>query len=66
MNMAVLLDKLTEIELSIGVATDNALRSMVIEAQDCILDLQKARVEQLHKQSTRHFLEETSASRVAA
>jgi hypothetical protein len=55
MNMAVLLAKLTDIELSIGVATDNALRNMVLDAQDCILAMQRAVVEDLRRESRRQL-----------
>jgi hypothetical protein len=55
MNMAVLLAKLTDIELSIGVATDNVLRNMVLDAQDCILAMQRAVVEDLRRESRRQL-----------
>ena len=66
MNMAVLLDKLTEIELSIGIASNNVLRNMVLDAQDCILTMQKTRVEDLFRASRRPLEDRPSASRYAA
>jgi hypothetical protein len=66
MNMAVLLDKLTEIELAIGVASENVLRNMVIDAQDCILTIQKTRVDDLFRSSRRMLEDQPSASRYAA
>jgi hypothetical protein len=41
--------------LSIGVATDNVLRNMVLDAQDCILAMQRAVVEDLRKESRRQL-----------
>lgn len=66
MSMAVLLDKLTEIELSIGVETDATLRDMVLEAQDTALALQKSMAEHLRRESRRGFPETHSSSRYAA
>lgn len=40
MTVTALIDKLTEIELSIGVENDHALRNLVIDAQDCALRVQ--------------------------
>ncbi len=65
MNTAVLLAKLTDIELSIGVATENVLRNMVLDAQDCILAMQKTVVEDLLRESRRP-LDRSSDSRYAA
>jgi len=66
MSLATLLDKLTEIELSIGIATDNVLRNMVLDAQDCVLSIQKTRVEDLLKASRRPLGDQPSASHYAA
>jgi hypothetical protein len=45
MNLSILLQKLIAIERSIG-STDNALiRSLVYDAQDCVLQMQKERAE---------------------
>jgi hypothetical protein len=40
MSVAVLIDKLSEIERSIGVETDQTIRDQVIDAQDCALRVQ--------------------------
>lgn len=65
MNISLLLGKLTDIELSIGVATDNVLRGMVLDAQDCVLAMQKTVVEDLRRESRRPF-DPSSVSRYVA
>ncbi len=40
-NVTVLMNKLVAIEKAIGKATDAALLSMVLDAQECLLGLQK-------------------------
>lgn len=49
MSISLLLEKLIEIERSIGVETDMTLRKQVIDAQDCLLSIQKEVVEKLCK-----------------
>jgi|HubBroStandDraft_1064217.scaffolds.fasta_scaffold713736_1 hypothetical protein len=49
MNTSVLLDKLTMIERSIGVQTNTTLRNLVLDAQDCVLELQRTRAEDLRR-----------------
>jgi hypothetical protein len=51
MNTAVLLEKLTDLELSIGVETNATLRIKVLDTQDCILAMQKSKVEELRRTS---------------
>jgi hypothetical protein len=51
MNASVLLDKLTMIERSIGVQTNTAVRNLVLDAQDCVLEMQKTRAEDLRIKS---------------
>ncbi len=45
MNLTVLLQKLIAIERSIGSANDAVTRSLVHDAQDCLLQMQKERAE---------------------
>ena len=45
MNSTTLLKKLLVIERSIGTADHATLREMVYDAQDCLLQIQKARAE---------------------
>jgi hypothetical protein len=61
-----LLDKLTKIEKSIGVQTNTALRTMVLEAQDCVLEMQKTLVEDLRRQTGYSARGPLPASRRAA
>jgi hypothetical protein len=51
MSVAVLIDKLSEIERSIGVETDQTIRNQVIDAQDCALRVQAEIVEMLRIES---------------
>lgn len=51
MNTSVLLDKLTMIERSIGVQTATTLRNLVIDAQECVLEMQKTAAEDLRRKS---------------
>jgi hypothetical protein len=51
MNASVLLDKLTMIERSIGVQTNTTVRNLVIDAQDCVLEMQKTKAEDLRRKS---------------
>jgi hypothetical protein len=50
-SLTALLNKLTEIEHSIGRADDLTIRHMVMDAQDCALELQKELMEVLLKES---------------
>ena len=59
-NVTVLIDKLTDIELSIGVDDDFALRNMVIDAQDCALMLQREVAEVLCSKSRCNAVRPTS------
>ena len=65
-NMNTLLDKLIEIERSIGVETDSTLRNLVIDAQDCVLGMQKQAVENLRKSPARFAFEASPSSTFAA
>ena len=40
-NVTVLMDKLFAIENAIGTASDATIRSMILDAQECLLDLQR-------------------------
>jgi hypothetical protein len=51
MNASVLLDKLAMIERSIGVQTNTTLRNLVLDAQDCVLEMQKTKTEDLRRSS---------------
>jgi hypothetical protein len=52
--ITVLIDKLTDIERSIGVETDFAIRSQVVAAQDCALRLQGEIAEIFRRESERN------------
>lgn len=57
MDAEALLLKLIEIEQAIGKAEQSQLRSMVIDAEDCLLGLQKSAVARLFANSrTAHSL----------
>ncbi len=66
MTINILLEKLIEIERSIGVETNTAVRKQVLEAQDCLLAMQKEMVEKLRKGPGRFVLEPFPSSRFAA
>jgi hypothetical protein len=51
LNISALLDKLTDIELSIGRETNATIRNKVLAAQDCALELQKELADNLRKES---------------
>jgi hypothetical protein len=65
-NTTLLLDKLTQIERAVGVETNITVRLMILEAQDCLLEMQKAKAERLHRESRRSALEPLSLSRSVA
>jgi len=66
MNTTVLLEKLIQIERSIGVETNFAVRSLVQDAQDYLLGMQRERVEHLRKASRRFEEPPHRATRTAA
>lgn len=51
MNSTLLLQKLIEIETSIGVETDSAIRHKVQDAQECLLRMHGEAVEHLRAQA---------------
>ncbi len=51
MNTVILIEKLNEIEQALGKEEPNAIRRMLIEAQDCALKIQRASVEQMRRDS---------------
>ena len=51
MNIKTLIDKLTDIELSIGVQNNTTVRDKVIDVQDCLLQMQRERAEPLRMRS---------------
>jgi hypothetical protein len=65
-NITFLLEKLADIERSIGVESENEVRSRVLEAQDCILQMQKEMLESLRKEPRRQILERLASSEFAA
>ncbi|MGA7340181.1 MAG: hypothetical protein WBE72_16825 [Terracidiphilus sp.] len=66
MNSRILLDKLIEIERSIGVESNAALLIKVFEAENCVLELQKALVEMLGKERTHLVLQGSAERSIAA
>jgi hypothetical protein len=66
MSVNILLEKLIEIERSIGVETDTTLRKQVLEAQDYVLEIQKEIVDKLRKEPRRIQMEPFPSSRYAA
>jgi hypothetical protein len=50
-SLTALLNKLTEIEQSVGREDDHVLRTRIVEAQDCALRLQKELMDILLKES---------------
>jgi hypothetical protein len=65
-NINILLGKLIEIERSIGIETDTTLRKQVLDAQDCLLGIQKEIVEKLRKEPRCAAFDPFPASRYAA
>ena len=65
MDLAVLRDKLTDLQASIGVETNTTLRMKVMDAQGCILAMQKTVADDLRKKSMR-AAEPFPSSRYAA
>jgi hypothetical protein len=61
-----LLEKLIQLERSIGVETETTLRRQVIDAQDCVLAMQKEIAENFRKESRRVVFEPYSSSSFAA
>jgi hypothetical protein len=59
-SVAVLIDKLTNIELSIGVKEDCAVRNLVLDAQDCALQIQREVAEILRSRSRHNAVRLTS------
>ena len=66
MDTNILLQKLIEIEKSIGVETNTTLRKQVLDAQDCVLQIQKETAENLRKGPRRFVFEPFPSSRYAA
>ena len=56
MNPKDLLDKLIQIERAIGVETNFTVKKMLIEAEGCLLELEKQRVQALHRDADRSVL----------
>jgi hypothetical protein len=55
MEIATLIDKLTNIELSIEVRDNLTIRNMVIDLQNCLLQMQKEKAERLQIESERNI-----------
>jgi hypothetical protein len=53
MNPTILLQKLIAIELSIGVETNNAIRTSLQHVQDCVLQMQRESVESFWTETRR-------------
>jgi hypothetical protein len=66
MNPTVLLEKLIEIERSIGSETNTTLRNKVLEAQEYVLEMQKETVERLRRQPRSIGMTPFPSSRFAA
>jgi hypothetical protein len=66
MNTTVLLQKLTEIERSIGVETNATIRNQVLDLQDFVLETQKQTLENLRKQPKGFGLEPFPSASFAA
>ena len=66
MNWAALITRLADLELSIGVDSNTTLRIKVIDAQDCILAMQKKMVDDLRNNSRFPSGDPFSPSRYAA
>lgn len=71
LNSDMLLQKLIDLERSIGVETNGALRGKVLDAQECLLRMQGERVQHLrtqvaHNDSHRFALLRTFSSRKGA
>jgi len=62
-NPNLLLQKLIEIERSIGIETDSTIRHKVLEAEECLLRMQGQRVEQLRAQAATNDSERFSLLR---
>ena len=52
MNVTVLMQKLIAIEQAVGVETNKTIRSMIQDAQECLLELQKDWLELPFKSQT--------------
>jgi hypothetical protein len=66
MDWAALLTKLADLEGSIGVENNTTLRIKILDAQDCILAMQKKMVDNLRENSRRPAEDPFSPSRYAA
>jgi len=66
MNSSVLLEKLIQIERSIGTETNFTVRGLVQDAQDYVLGMQREKVEKLRKEPRRIEAPRYSRSRPAA
>jgi hypothetical protein len=66
MDWAALLTKLADLRGSIGVENNATLRIKVLDAQDCILAMQKKMVDDLRKNSRRSAGDPFSPSRYVA
>jgi hypothetical protein len=62
----ILMEKLIEIERSIGVETNTTVRKQVLDAQDYLLGMQREIAEKLRKEPRRAGLEPFPTSRYAA
>jgi hypothetical protein len=66
MDWAALLTKLADLEGSIGVENNTTLRIKILDAQDCILAMQKKMVDNLRRNSRRPAEDPFFPSRYAA
>jgi hypothetical protein len=64
MNHQDLLDKLIRIERAIGVESNLAVHKMLIEAEDCLLELAKERAESLSRDAAQPLLDEHAAPEI--
>ena len=66
MNSTVLLRKLIEIERSIGTASNAAMRGMVQDAEDCLLQMQKETAERFFSEAWREGVSRLEVVRKAS
>jgi hypothetical protein len=66
MNTGVLIGKLLDIERAIGIEDSSSLRTRIIDAQDCALQVQKRAIEELRVRSGFSIVRECESYRRSA
>ena len=66
MNTTILLQKLIDIEKSIGKETDRAILEKIFDAENCVLEMQREMIESLRKEPRNDVMHRLAVAILAA